>query len=55
MSFIRYQIGVWTVDEQVNNELAAIVKVEKIDLEGDKFNKFVTEKLAIIKKLIEEI
>jgi len=55
MKFIRYAIGIWSVDEDANNELVGIAKVEKVDLEGDKFNIFIKEKLEIIKKLIDEI
>lgn len=55
MKFIRYSIGIWSINPKENNELVGIAKVEVVDLEDDKFNDFIAAKLEIIKKLIDEL
>ena len=55
LKFVRYSIGIWAIESKENNELAGIAKMEAVDLKGDKFNEFVSKKLEIIKKLINEI
>jgi len=55
LKYFRYEVNIWSIEEQVESKVAGITKIKNIDLEDDKFNGFIDMKLEIIKKLIDEI